>query len=151
MNQSEIVLIAHNIRSLWNVGSLFRTADAFAVSKIVLSGFTPLPPRREIAKTALGADEWIAWEHSSDVEATLNEFKSGGYMLAALEITDDAVQVSSYDCPEKICLILGHEVTGVSPELLGLCDDSVFIPMQGKKESLNVAVATGVALSHLRS
>jgi 23S rRNA (guanosine2251-2'-O)-methyltransferase len=144
-----ITLLAHNIRSLWNVGSLFRTCDCFGVEKLYLSGYTACPPRREISKTALGAEEWIPWEYEKDPREVIKQKKKEGYRVVALEITDGATSISDYQPPEKICLILGHEVTGVPKELLALADDTVSIPMLGKKESLNVSVATGIALHTL--
>jgi 23S rRNA (guanosine2251-2'-O)-methyltransferase len=147
----QIRLLAHNIRSLWNVGSFFRTADAFAVEKIWLTGYTGTPPRKEISKTSLGADEWLPWEHADDPATVLRALKADGWTIAALELTPDAVDIVAYEPPEKICLVLGHEVTGVSDELIGLCDVALQIPMLGKKESLNVAVATGIALHRLRT
>lgn len=146
-----IMLLAHNIRSLWNVGSFFRTADAFAVEKVYLTGYTGTPPRKEISKTSLGADEWLPWEHAEDPATVLAALKADGWTIAALELTPDAVDIAAYEPPEKICLVLGHEVTGVSDELIGLCDVALQIPMLGKKESLNVAVATGIALHRLRT
>lgn len=146
-----IRLVAHNIRSLWNVGSFFRTGDAFGVEKIYLTGYTGTPPRKEISKTSLGADEWLPWEHAENVTTVLRGLKDEGWTIAALELTPDAVDIMTYDPPEKICLLLGHEVTGVSDDLLKLCDVAIQIPMLGKKESLNVAVATGVALHRLRT
>lgn len=148
--EKSIVLLAHNIRSLWNVGSFFRTADAFSVEKIFLTGYTGIPPRREIAKTALGADEWVPWEYQEDPNGVIEELRTSGYRIVALEQTEKATDITSYTSPEKICLVLGHEVTGVSDELLNLCDDHVHIPMNGKKESLNVSVAAGIALHHIR-
>lgn len=145
-----IALLAHNIRSLWNVGSFFRTADAFGVEKMYLTGYTGTPPRREISKTALGADEWVPWEHQSDPFALIASLKEEGWTVAALEQTDTAVDLLTCKPPEKICLVVGHEVTGVPEEILRLCDPHLAIPMQGKKESLNVAVAAGIALHHLR-
>jgi 23S rRNA (guanosine2251-2'-O)-methyltransferase len=142
----EVVLLAHNIRSLWNVGSLFRTSDAFGVSKLILTGYTALPPRREISKTALGAEETVSWEHHQEPINIIQELKKQGVSIVALELTEDATDLSEYKSQEKICLIVGHEVSGVPKDLLDLCDEKVQIPMQGKKESLNVAVATGVAL-----
>ncbi|MCF7844745.1 MAG: RNA methyltransferase [Kiritimatiellales bacterium] len=142
----EVVLLAHNIRSLWNVGSLFRTCDAFGVSKLLLTGYTALPPRREISKTALGAEETIEWEHHKEPLELIQQLKNDGYKIVSLELTDDAQDLSKYDAPKKLCLIVGHEVTGVPKELLEVSDDKVQIPMQGQKESLNVSVATGVAL-----
>lgn len=149
--ERRIVLVAHNIRSLWNVGSFFRTADAFAVEKVYLTGYTGTPPRKEISKTSLGADEWLPWEHADDPATVLAALKADGWTIAALELTPDAVDIATYDPPDKLCLILGHEVTGVSDDLIGLCDVALQIPMLGKKESLNVAVATGVALHRLRT
>ena len=146
-----IILLAHNIRSLWNVGSFFRTADAFAVEKIYLTGYTATPPRREIAKTALGADEWILWEYEKDPMKLIEKLKNDGWRIVGLEITDQSQDITHYHPTEKICLIVGHEVTGVPKEILSLCDDVVHIPMLGKKESLNVSVATGIALERLRS
>lgn len=147
----QIRLLAHNIRSLWNVGSFFRTADAFAVERVYLTGYTGTPPRKEISKTSLGADEWLPWEHAEDPATVLRALKTDGWTIAALELTPDAVDIGAYEPPEKLCLVLGHEVTGVSDELIGLCDVALQIPMLGKKESLNVAVATGIALHRLRT
>lgn len=149
--EQKIILLAHNIRSLWNVGSFFRTADAFAVEKIILTGYTGVPPRREISKTALGADEWVTWEYEKDPLAAMEKVRKNGYRIVALEQTHKATDIATYISPEKICLILGHEVTGVPAELLDLSDDHVHIPMNGKKESLNVSVAAGIALHSLRS
>lgn len=149
MSARRLCLLAHNVRSLWNVGSFFRTSDAFGVEKIYLTGYTPTPPRREISKTALGAEEFVPWEHQEDPKDAIDYLKSDGWRIVALEQTGDAVDLESYDPPEKVVLIVGHEVTGVPQEILDLCDDKVHIPMQGKKESLNVSVAAGIALSSL--
>lgn len=146
-----IVLLAHNIRSLWNVGSFFRTADAFKVEKIYLTGYTATPPRREIAKTALGADEWIPWEYQEDPIALIENLKKEGWRIVSLELTDTSMDISKYKPLQKTCVILGHEVLGVSQELLKVSDDVVHIPMHGQKESLNVSVAAGIALDHLRN
>jgi len=148
--ERNIVLLAHNIRSLWNVGSFFRTADAFGVEKLYLTGYTGLPPRREISKTALGADEWIPWEQRENPQDVIEELRADGWRIVALELTKTAQDISEYSPPDKVCLLVGHEVTGVPKKLLDLCDDQVQIPMRGRKESLNVAVAAGVALYHLR-
>jgi tRNA G18 (ribose-2'-O)-methylase SpoU len=146
-----IRLVAHNVRSLGNVGSFFRTGDAFGVENIYLTGYTGLPPRTEISKTSLGADEWIPWEHADDPATVIDALKRDGWTIAALELTADAIDIDAYEPPEKICLVLGHEVDGVSNELLSRCDVALQIPMLGKKESLNVAVATGIALHVLRT
>lgn len=151
MSNTQIILLAHNIRSLWNVGSFFRTADAMQVEKIYLTGYTAVPPRREISKTAIGAEDWIDWEYQEDPIATISTLKKGGWKIVGLELTDNAQKVSEYESPEKVCLVLGHEVTGVPEEIIKLCDDVIYIPMHGKKESLNVSVAAGIALDRLRN
>lgn len=145
-----IILFAHNIRSMWNVGSFFRTCDAFAVEKIYLTGYTAFPPRKEISKTAIGAEEHVAWEHHDNPIPALESLKKDGWSLVALELTPDSKQLPSFRPAQKTCLIVGHELTGVPEDILSLCDDVVAIGMLGHKESLNVAVAAGVALHHLR-
>ncbi|HLD64251.1 MAG TPA: RNA methyltransferase [Candidatus Peribacteraceae bacterium] len=147
----KIVLLVYNIRSLWNVGSLFRTADAFAVEKIYLTGYTAVPPRREISKTALGAEEWIPWEKHDDPLTVIRTLKDDGYRIVALEQTAESVDLQKYQPPKRLCLVLGHEVLGVSKALLEAADDILMIPMHGQKESLNVAVAAGIALYQIRS
>jgi tRNA G18 (ribose-2'-O)-methylase SpoU len=146
-----ICLLASNVRSLWNVGAFFRTCDAFSVEKIYLTGYTGHPPRSEITKTAIGAEEWIPWEHDRDPLSVLKRLRTDGWQLLALELTDSAIPLQETDFTEKVCLIVGHELSGISQEVLDACDLTVKIPMFGKKESLNVAVATGIALHHLRN
>jgi tRNA G18 (ribose-2'-O)-methylase SpoU len=148
--QHSILLLAHNIRSLWNVGAFFRTADAFGVERIYLTGYTAAPPRREISKTALGAEDSVPWAFERDPVKAIKMLKKKGFTIVALEQAKRAVELSKYEPPSKVCLIVGHEVLGVPKELLKLCDTIVHIPMHGKKESLNVAVAAGIALHHLR-
>lgn len=147
----DIVLLAHSVRSLWNVGSLFRTADSFAIEKIFLTGYTASPPRREISKTALGAEETVPWEKAEDPTQVIAKLKKQGFTIVALEQARGAKDLKKYEPPLKVCLIVGHEVLGVPKELLKLCDAVVHIPMHGSKESLNVAVAAGIALHHIRS
>lgn len=140
-------LIAHNIRSLHNVGAFFRTADAFGVTKIYLTGYTGCPPRKEIAKTALGSEHRIPWEHRENLDELLGELKGEGKKIVALEISDRAVRVDQLEIPvDQIALIVGSEVEGISAELLAKCDEVIEIPMIGTKKSLNVSVATGIAL-----
>lgn len=143
-------LLAWNIRSVWNVGSLFRTCDAFAVEKIWLTGYTATPPRREISKTAIGAESFVAWEYRKEPLPLLTELRESGFHIVALEQHGSAKIVQEYQAPDRLCLIVGHEVLGVPQEILEHCDDIIAIPMLGKKESLNVAVAAGIALHHLR-
>ncbi len=146
-----ICLLAHNVRSLWNVGSFFRTCDAFAIEKIYLTGYTGHPPRKEITKTALGAEESVPWEHASDPLPIVQKLQGDGWSIAPLELTDDAMDFTDFSPPSKICLIVGHELSGVPQEILAIADSVIKIPMLGKKESLNVAVAAGIALHHLRN
>lgn len=151
MSSTQIILLAHNIRSLWNVGSFFRTADAMGVEKIYLTGYTAQPPRREISKTAIGAEDWIDWEYQKDPVKVIEGLKDEGWMIVGLELEDGAEKIGDYQPPIKVCLVLGHEVTGVPEDIIKLCDDIVYIPMHGKKESLNVSVAAGIALNHIRN
>ncbi len=147
----QLRLLAYNVRSLWNVGSFFRTCDAMAVEKIYLTGYTGVPPRKEITKTAIGAEEYVAWEQHADPVPVVTELKNDGWSIVSLELTPDAVDVRTYQPSEKVCLLVGHELTGVPAELLALSDATVMIPMLGTKESLNVAVAAGIALHQLRT
>jgi 23S rRNA (guanosine2251-2'-O)-methyltransferase len=148
---TRLILLAYNIRSLWNVGSLFRTCDCFGIEKLILAGYTATPPRREISKTALGAEEWIPWEHAPDAASIMTSLKSNGWKIVALEQSPQSVPLERYKPSEKTCLIVGHEVLGVPKDLLALCDDVIEIPMLGKKNSLNVSVAAGIALHALRT
>jgi tRNA G18 (ribose-2'-O)-methylase SpoU len=151
MAERHLRLLAHNVRSLWNVGSFFRTSDAFAVERIYLTGYTGTPPRKEITKTAIGAELTVPWEHHADPMPVLRALKDEGWQLLALEIRDGAIDIAKFSPSDKVCLIVGHELTGVPDEAIALCGATVFIPMLGQKESLNVAVAAGVALHQLRS
>ncbi|RWZ78846.1 MAG: TrmH family RNA methyltransferase [Candidatus Microsaccharimonas sossegonensis] len=157
-NMSEIIIIAHNIRSTHNVGALFRTADGFGVSKIILSGYTPYPriprdPRlphiadkltAQIHKTALGAEKMVTFEYSQ--QPWLDTLKADGYRIVGLEQTNQSVPLHTYLAPEKVALLIGEEVHGIKQPLLDQCDDIIEITMVGKKESFNVSVATGIAL-----
>ena len=142
-----MILIAHNIRSLHNVGAFFRTADAFGVEKIYLTGYTGCPPRKEIAKTALGSEHRIPWEHRENIDELLLELNSAGKKIVALEISNRAIRVEALQIPvEQVALIVGSEVEGISQQTLEQCDEIIEIPMIGVKKSLNVSVATGIAL-----
>lgn len=151
MSERKIRLLAHNVRSLWNVGSFFRTCDAMKVEKLYLTGYTGNPPRNEITKTALGAEEWVEWEHAEDPLPIIRSLKDDGWQIVALELTTDAVDLSTFTPSDKICLIVGHEVDGVPASVYDLCDAATQIPMLGHKESLNVAVAAGIALYAIRN
>jgi len=146
-----IRLLAHNIRSLWNVGAFFRTCDALGVEHVYLTGYTGHPPRKEITKTAIGAEQWVAWEQARDPVPYIEQLKKDGWQIVSLELHANAVNVEGFTPAEKVCLIVGHELTGVPEPLLALSDSIVQIPMLGKKESMNVAVAAGIALHRLRT
>jgi len=143
---SRVVVLLHNVRSLHNVGAVFRNADAFGIRKIILSGVTPAPPRSEISKTAIGAEKYVEWESYSNPEAVLHEIKKES-SIVGVEQTDDSILLPDYTIPERpVCLVFGNEVTGIDEELLPLIDDFIEIPQYGNKHSLNVSVATGVVL-----
>lgn len=144
-----MIIIAHDIRSLHNVGSILRNAAAFGVEKVYLTGITGTPPRKEIAKVALGAELLVPWE-SGEVLEIMGHLKQEGYQILALENTVDAVDITSVTPSTKTALILGNEVEGIASELLALCDTAVIIPM-AKKRSLNVSVASGVAMFALQN
>lgn len=139
-----MILIAHDIRSLHNVGAIFRSADAFSVERIYLTGFTGTPPRPEIAKTALGAEDRVCWVKGIEVVEVIEEVRRQGYRVIALENGVGARPIGPVE--EEVALILGNEVTGIDPDVLALCDDAMEIPMPGGKKSLNVSVAAGIAL-----
>ena len=145
-------LILQNIRSAENVGAMFRTADAFGVEKIYLTGYTPAPldrfkrPVYKIAKAALGAEKTVLWERVTDISHCVNTVKQVGMRVVALEQDRRAVPLGAYVPPASWALVVGNEVTGIEADVLALVDDIVDIPMIGQKESLNVAVAAGIAL-----
>jgi len=149
--KSTIFLILDNIRSSHNVGSIFRTADALGISKIYLVGYTPKPVDRfgraskEISKTALGAEKNILWEAVDLIAPIIVQLKKDGFQIVAIEQSPESVDYKKVRLGEKTALILGNEVEGIAPGILSLSDIIAEIPMQGKKESLNAAVAFGVA------
>lgn len=142
-------VIAHNIRSLYNVGSIFRTADAFGVSKIFLTGYTGTPKNpihaKKIGKVALGAETWLAWEYFRSPAIIINRLKKEGVIIVGLENNIKAQNLRKFKPKYPIALILGEETKGIPKSLLKLCSHIVEIPMVGQKESLNVSVAFGIA------
>ncbi|MEL7834623.1 RNA methyltransferase [Fodinibius sp. Rm-B-1B1-1] len=138
----------HNVRSMHNVGAAFRSADAFGIDSILLSGYSPTPPRPEISKTAIGAEKYVNWDHTNDVELTVEELQKDNYTIIGLEQTTESILLPDYSIPEKnnVCLVFGNEVTGIDDELIPFIDDFVEIPQYGHKHSLNVSVTVGVAL-----
>lgn len=147
-DKNPIVVVLDDIRSMNNVGSVFRTCDAFAVEKLILGGITATPPHRDIHKTAIGAEEAVHWEKPDDLVEALSALKLDGYSVYAVEQTDEKVLLHDFKAVdhEKIVLIFGNEVFGVSDEALAVCDGVIEIPQYGTKHSLNISVSVGVVL-----
>ena len=146
--KSPIVVVLENIRSAYNVGSIFRTADAFLLEAVFLTGYTAHPPHKEIKKTALGAEESVLWKHFSTTKEAIQELRSCGYTVFAVEQTNQRVMLENveWDTEKKIALVLGNEVSGVEQETIDNCDGCIEIPQLGMKHSLNMATAGGVVL-----
>jgi 23S rRNA (guanosine2251-2'-O)-methyltransferase len=155
-----IVLVAHNLRSCHNVGSLLRTAEGLGVDGVICTGYTPYPladkdtrlphlaqkQHRQISKTALGAEEFVSWSHDADVAVVFARLRSQGYKIVALEQAAGSVSLPDFRPPEKLALVVGREADGIEPEVLTGCDYVVEIPMRGQKESFNVVQAAAMAL-----
>ena len=146
--KTPIIVVLDNIRSLNNVGSVFRTSDAFLIEKIYLCGITATPPHREIHKTALGATESVDWEYKENTLALVNELKAQGVVVAAIEQVENSVMLDEFslDATKKIAIVLGNEVKGVQQEVVSAADYCVEIPQKGTKHSLNISVSCGVVL-----
>jgi len=140
------VLVLPNIRSGHNVGAIFRTADGSGVDKLYITGYTPCPPHTQIDKVSLGAEKWMPWEYYKQAGTLLKKLKKMGYNIVALEQTKVSKNIFDWQPKFPIALVLGNEKTGVPKSLLKYCDESVEIPMAGKKNSLNVSVAAGIAM-----
>ncbi len=163
--QRSIVVIAHNLRSVHNVGSLLRTGEVFAVDMVYVTGFTPYPSHpgdersaklqaqqtRQLAKAAAGAERTMPFARRDDVHELLESLRAGGYVVAGLEIDPQAVALADYRPPRKVALVLGDEVKGIEAPLRDACDVLLQIPIHGDKHSLNVSVAAGIALYGLRT
>ena len=149
MKEQEVYLILHNIRSAYNVGSIFRTADAAGVKKVYLCGYTPTPDNQKVVKTSLGAEKYILWEYYKQTWRLLKKLNANGIQIVALEQTKKSVDYRRFKPKFPLALIIGNEVRGLSKEILAYADKIIAIPMYGRKESLNVAVAAGIALYKL--
>lgn len=149
--KSQIIVALDDIRSMNNVGSVFRTTDAFAIEKIILGGITATPPHREIHKTALGAEEAVTWEHAPTLADRLIELKQEGYSVFAIEQTDEKIFLQDFPKSDhdKLVIVFGNEVFGVSDEVLAICDGAIEIPQFGTKHSLNISVSVGIVLWEL--
>jgi tRNA G18 (ribose-2'-O)-methylase SpoU len=146
-----VIAVLENIRSAYNVGSVFRTADAFLIEAVYLVGYTAFPPHKEIRKTALGAEETITWKHFRTSDEAIAELRAQGYQIWAAEQTSGSklLQYFSTEADKGIAIVFGNEVSGVESSTLALCDGSVEIPQLGMKHSLNIATAAGVVLWEL--
>lgn len=143
-----VVAILENIRSAYNVGSVFRTADAFLIDRIILTGYTACPPHKEIKKTALGAEDSVEWKHFSSAQEPISELKNEGYQIYAVEQATDSLLLSNLNNLEdkKMAFVFGNEVSGVEEHTIQSCDGIIEIPQYGMKHSLNVSVTAGIVL-----
>lgn len=143
-----VIVILDDVRSAYNVGSVFRTADAFLIQKIYLCGITGTPPNKEIRKTALGADESVEWEYVKDISPLIGELKSENYKIISIEQTEGSISLPEFkiDPDEKYVLIFGNEVEGVNQKVVDLSDYCIEIPQEGTKHSLNVSVCAGIVM-----
>lgn len=142
----ERVVILDNIRSTFNVGSVFRTSDGAGISKIYLVGITPTPDHNKIKKTALGAENYVTWEHVASIENLVEKLKDEGFRIYAVEQSKNSIDYREVQLTDKSVFIFGNEISGVSPQTLNLVDDVLEIPMKGKKNSLNVSTTVGIIL-----
>jgi len=153
-NNNESVVVLHNIRSVYNVGAVFRTADAVGVSKIYLTGYTPTPldrferERKDVAKSALGAQKSVPWEYAKNISTVIKKLKKENFEIIAVEQSENSIDYKTLKlrARQKIAFLFGNEVRGVSKQLLEKCNKIIEIPMRGEKESLNVSVSAGVVL-----
>lgn len=147
-----VCIVLDNIRSLHNVGSAFRTADAFRIEKIYLTGITGTPPHREIHKTALGATDSVEWEYVESAGGAVQKIKSAGYRIIVIEQTTESIPLHAFSpqAGEKLCLVFGNEINGVSEPVIGLADTALEIPQAGTKHSLNVSVCIGIVVWEIR-
>ena len=147
-DKTPIIVVLDNVRSLNNIGSLFRTADAFLLESIYLCGISATPPHKEIYKTALGAEETVPWKYFETTDTAIEELKNSGYTLVAVEQTENSISLEDFEIHSdaKYVLIFGNEVKGVQQEIIDKCDFSVEIPQFGTKHSFNVSVSAGIVL-----
>ena len=147
-DKTPVIAVLENIRSAYNVGSVFRTADAFLLEALYITGYTACPPHKEIKKTALGAEDSVEWKHFANAAEAITALKEKGYKIYAVEqaVNSLPLQAGDFKRDEKIAFIFGNEVTGVEQDTIGQCDGCIEIPQQGMKHSLNIATAAGVVL-----
>jgi 23S rRNA (guanosine2251-2'-O)-methyltransferase len=151
--KSPIIVVLDSIRSAMNVGSIFRSGDAFAIEEIWICGFTATPPHKEITKTAIGATESVAWKYIEDIKSAITQLKERGYKTVIIEQTDSSISLNDFqiDPDTQYALIMGNEVDGISDEILDQVDYAIDIPQYGTKHSLNVSVCAGIVIHHFSS
>ena len=149
--KTPIIVVLDNVRSAMNVGSVFRTADAFLIERIYLCGITATPPNKEIMKTALGANDSVDWEYMKETKDIIRKLKAENHHIVGVEQTENATLLNNFKIPsKKVVLIFGHEVFGVSQGVINMCDECINIPQFGTKHSLNIAVSVGVVLWEIK-
>jgi 23S rRNA (guanosine2251-2'-O)-methyltransferase len=141
-----ITIILDNIRSAHNVGSIFRTSDAFLIKKIILCGITPTPPNNDIRKSALGSTESVDWEYYENTAEAVNILKKEGYEIIAVEQVEKSTRLTKFKSIKPIALIFGHEVNGVQQKIIDMCDQTIEITQWGTKHSLNISISAGIVL-----
>ncbi len=144
--KTPVIAVLENVRSAYNVGSVFRTADAFLIEAIYITGYTAKPPHKEIKKTALGAEETVTWKYFPSAKEAIHELKENGYRVFAVEQVENSISLEKFDAEDKVAVIFGNEVSGVEQSTIALCDGTLEIPQLGMKHSLNIATAAGVVL-----
>ena len=141
-----VVIVLDNIRSAHNVGSIFRTSDAFLITKLILCGITPTPPSNEIRKSALGSTNSVEWVKEEETGIAINPLKKEGYYIVGVEQVEEATEIQKFQNNKPIALIFGHEVNGISQEIIDTCDEIIEIPQYGTKHSLNISVCAGIVM-----
>lgn len=144
-----VIIVLDNVRSMENVGSFFRTADAFRIGAIYLCGITARPPHREIHKTALGADESVDWKYFETTEEACQQLQADGYTIFAVEQVENSIKLDEFTAPAMSAYVFGNEVDGVDDKVLKYCKQAIEIPQEGTKHSLNVSVSGGIVMYHL--
>lgn len=144
-----IIAVLENIRSAYNIGSVFRTADAFLLESIYICGYSAFPPHKEIKKTALGAEETVHWKHFKTTKEALEELRKDGYKIFAVEQAEGSIPLQEFKAQEKLAVVFGNEVTGVEQSTIEMADGCIEIPQLGMKHSLNISVAAGIVLWEL--
>ena len=145
-NKNEIIVVLDNVRSAYNVGSIFRTSDAFIIKKIFLCGITSTPPSNEIRKSALGSTKSVDWEYFKETEKAIKTLKKEGYYIVGVEQVKNATLLQNFNYEKPIAIIFGHEVHGIDQKIINMCDEVIEIPQFGTKHSLNISVSAGLVI-----